>query len=145
MFILAYPTTVYLVDDDGNFLVDDEDNYLVSGSPDYSVALKDPEYSNIVRYNTGAITRENRHGQAKVFTDTDWPIIKTNVYTFTTLIFSQIVSLKSFLDNTAGLNIEILDHNSLLKTGYIITSDNEIITQKDNCSYDVSFEFKEDV
>jgi len=103
--------------------------------------LKSPQFGNIDRLDSNALSRESRHGAMIGYRDPTWPAIKTKVYTVTTLTLATIDDLKAFLLATAGLQIKLTDHNDEVFTGYIVTSSNEIITLKDTCSYDVSFEF----
>ena len=110
-------------------------------SPTTSVELKSPDFGNIDRTDANTINRESRHGTALGYKDPTWPIIRTKFYKITTLKKTDIDALKVFLVDTAGLKIKLTDHNGDEFTGFIVTGNNEIITLKDNCSYDVTFEF----
>jgi len=117
--------------------------YPYTGVATSTVTLANPEYDNSARLDIGLIFRESRHGQALTYKDSDWPNIRTRHYVFTTMTKTLVDSLKTFLSLTAGMRIKLTDHNSEDTTGYIVTGENEIITLKDDCSYDISFDYME--
>ncbi len=110
-------------------------------TPTLTVTLRNPEFGNIDRIDTNMIERESRHGSSITYKDADWPVIRTKVYNFTTITKTVIDGLKTFLTTSAGLKIKLTDHNGDSFTGIIATAENEIVTTKDTCSYDVGFEF----
>jgi len=111
-------------------------------SPTSTLVLRNPEFGNNDRQDFLTITRESRHGHPLGYHDANWPTMRTKFFNFHALTLVTINELKAFLLATAGLEIGLVDYNSESFTGYIITNENEIITMKDTCSYDVSFEFK---
>lgn len=118
-------------------------SYPETGSPSLAVTLRNAQFGNAKNVDTGAIVRESRHGYPLAYKDSSWPVLKTRTYTTTTNKLSVINDLKDFLEDTAGLKIKITDHDDVDITGIIITSSNQIVTRKDSCSYDVSFDFLE--
>jgi len=109
-------------------------------APTSTVELRNPEYGNNTRYDFRTITRESRHGSPLGYRDGDWPVSQTKFFNFETLTLTTINELKAFLLETAGLEIGLTDYNGTSYTGVIVTNENEIITMKDTCSYDTSFE-----
>ena len=106
-----------------------------------TVELKGPEFGNNNRQDFRTITRESRHGSPLGYRDPDWPITKTKFVNSNTNTLAIIDELKAFLLITAGLEVKLTDSNDDAFVGFIVTNENEIITMKDTCSYDVSFEF----
>ena len=115
--------------------------YPSTGSVTTSITLKDPIFGDSLGIDNNTIVRENRHGETIVFKDGDWASIQTNHYSIQTLTKTTIDAFKTFLDAVTGLQLKLTDYNDDIWLGYIISSANEIITQKDTCSYDVSFDF----
>ena len=115
--------------------------YPSEGTVTHSVTLRNPEFGNAERTESNSVNRESRHGTMLGYRDPTWPTIKTKTFNVTSLTLETINTLKEFLTDTAGLKIKLTDHNDETFTGFILTSNNEIITLKDTCSYDVSFEF----
>ena len=110
-------------------------------NPTSTLELRGPEFGNSDKQDFRTITREARHGAPLGHRDSAWPITKTKTFSISTSNLDTINGLKTFLSATAGLQITVLDYNDIGYIGFIVTNENEIITLKDNCSYDVSFEF----
>jgi len=114
-------------------------------SPTSTVTLRNPEFGNVIRHNTNAENRNTLGGEFKSVKNADWPNQTIQVYTFKELrdidSSSTLYLFKAFLQTTAGLEMKVTDHNGDVWHGYIITPVTEIITEHDNCSYTISFEF----
>ena len=93
--------------------------------------------------NTHVSIKRNRAGRVRAVKDPAWPNINTFSYQFTAITKSIIDQLKIFLERTAGLEINIVDHKSISRDGYIVTAEPEIIRIRDDCSFDVAFDFRE--
>lgn len=115
--------------------------YPATGSTTESVQLRNPELGDIQRVHGEGIVRRTRGGDLKQYRDSNWPQGQTNVYEFRTLTATKKDELLSFMRDYAGLEIGIEDHHGYSWAGVIVSSPNEIVTTKDNCSYDVGFEF----
>ena len=113
--------------------------YPAVGSPESTVTLPDPEFGNVDRTDTNAVLRTSRHGEA--LGADNWPNIITKVIKITAMTKTEKDAFVTFLEAYTGVLITYTDHNGDDFDGYIITPNNEFITTKDNCSYDVSFEF----
>lgn len=111
-------------------------------TPLRTVTLPSPEQGDnrVIEYNT--LKRRTRAGAIKGLRDTSWPIIEIFTYNFRTIIKSVIADFRDFLTISAGLEIEITDHLSVVRTGVILTPEPEVIVMRDDCSYDVSFQFR---
>jgi len=106
-----------------------------------TVTLPNPEYGDTHRVDTNAIVRSTRGGETVAFKDGDWPDFETFVYQFKRVHLTVINELKTFLEGNAALEINIVDHLENSRNGYILTPTTEIITLRDTCWYDLSFEF----
>lgn len=115
--------------------------YPPTGSTTDTVVLRNPEIGDIQRINGEGIVRRTRAGDLKTYRDNNWPQGQVNVYEFTRLTAAQKTALLSFLEDYAGLEIGIEDHHGYNWEGVIISSPNEVIHVRGNCSIDVSFEF----
>jgi len=105
------------------------------------VVLRNPELGDIERITTEGIVRRTRAGELLGTRDNDWPQTQTNVYNFITLKAAEKNALITFLQDYAGLEIGIVDHLDQEWRGIISTPENEFVTVRDDCSFDVSFEF----
>ena len=117
--------------------------YPATGAPEETVTLPNPEFGNIDRTDTNAIFRTSRHGEA--LNADEWPQVETKVYNIQTMTESVRSEFMSLLLASAGLEVKLTDHLGTEYDGFIITPSNEIITTKDHCSYDASFEFMETI
>ena len=106
-----------------------------------TLTLPNPELGDSLRLDTNAVIRQNRHNEAIVYKDSDWPIIRTRVFEFKTLTLDEVQALQSFLDGTIGYQTTLVDYEDDTWLGYLVVSDPEFITMRDNCSYDVRLEF----
>jgi hypothetical protein len=115
--------------------------YPATGVVISEVALRNPELGNLDRTDANIVNRESRHGTPFGYKDPTWPVFRTKFFSIQALTKTVIDSLKEFLVLTAGLQIKLTDHEGTVFSGFIVTGSNEIVTTKDNCSYDVTFEF----
>lgn len=106
-----------------------------------AVALRNPTLGDARRINTYVENRDTIGGELKSVKDSSWPNIVYRSFNFTALTLAMINELRTAFENSAGLEVTIIDHNNEIWTGVITSDINEIITVRDNCSYDVSFEF----
>lgn len=106
-----------------------------------SVILRSPEWGDNEIYDDKVLVNETRGGTILAYRDSDWSTDTTYQYTFTTLTESTIDSLRTFLINHVGTRITLTDHLGYVRAGYIVTDVFDIVTIRDDCSYDVSFEF----
>lgn len=111
-------------------------------TPTSTVTLRSPVDGNIQRLHTNVSIKRNRAGRVRAVKDTAWPDVEIFVYQFTTITLAVIDQLRAFLQNTAGLEIKLVDHNSVTMNGYIITPEIEMVRERDTCSFDVSFDFR---
>jgi hypothetical protein len=115
--------------------------YPATGAISSSVTLRNPILGDIERLQSEGIVRRTRAGTLVGVRDNNWPQTQTNIYSFTTLKAADKNALISFLQDYAGLEIGIVDHLNQSWSGIISLSENEIVTVKDDCTYDVSLEF----
>jgi len=110
-------------------------------SPTATVTLPNANLGNVDRLDTNAVVRPTRHGIYKHVRDADWPDLETKLIAFSPLTATEKDNLITFLTTYRGLEIKITDHNSDSFSGVIISDDIEVITFRDGCSYEVTFEF----
>jgi len=119
------------------------------------VILRNPDSGDLKRVTLNDIRRMTRSGDLDILADNDhWAQINIYIYKFSGLTNIEndppdpvtdllIDQLKVFLIVTAGLEITIIDHNTIERDGYILTPINEIISERPLCIYNISFEFLE--
>ena len=112
----------------------------ISYSP-YSVDLPNPIFGDSIKFSNQGIKRIMPHGQLKVFKDPDWPILETFTYDIYRLTETQKDDFIQLTDACLGKEATVTDHNGAIRTGYIVTPVNEILTMQDGCWYDIHFEF----
>jgi len=102
----------------------------------YSVTLPSPVYGDETSVSINTNTNTNRQGANILYRSSDWLKTKTVQYLFETLTGDTVDDLIELLDASAGQLVSVTDHLSSY-SGYIVTDGHEIITLKDDCSYDV--------
>lgn len=111
----------------------------------YSVDLPNPQLEDIRRFSSQSIKRRTPGGVVKVFKDDDWPVVETFIYDFVRLTQTQRDDLLELLEAGAGLEVSTNDHYGASRTGYIVTPVAEIVTVRDDCFYDIHFEFMSNI
>jgi hypothetical protein len=106
-----------------------------------SVDLPNPIFGDSLKFSNQGIKRVMPFGQLKVFKDSDWPVLETFTYDIYRLTETQKDDFINLLNFSTGLELTITDHNGAIRTGFIVTPTNEILTIQDECWYDVHFEF----
>ena len=95
----------------------------------------------LIRFTDQSVRRPLPFGQLKVFKDPTWPVIETFVYDIYRLTETQRDDFVELINAASGLQVGITDHYGAVRSGYIVTPVNEILTIRDSCWYDVHFEF----
>lgn len=110
-----------------------------------SVVLPNPEFGDTDTIDFQAAIKHNRANEPLVVRDSDWPLFNTSRYEFLRLSESLKDDLISFLEDKAGLEITLTDHEAVVRTGVILNPDFQIITDGQLCQYSCAFEFLEDL
>lgn len=104
------------------------------------VGLRSPELGDVRRLNTYVENRETIGGELTSVKDIAWPNKQLRSFVFRALTLTQANAFRDAIVASAGQQISIVDHNDEIWVGVIVSNPNEIITQRDTCSYDISFE-----
>jgi hypothetical protein len=107
----------------------------------YDVDLPNPQVGDSLKFSNQGIKRVMSGGQLKVFKDIDWPAIETFTYDIFRLTEAEKDDIIELINAGNGQQVTITDHNGAVRTGYIVTPVNEVLTMKDTCWYDIHFEF----
>ena len=119
------------------------------------LTLRNPEEGNSERLLPSDIRRYTRSGNFLGTSDTShWTVVRSRVYKFkaiTNVLHDPpdaatdylIDQLKDFLKESAGKEISFKDRTEGWVSGYIYTPVNEIISERPNCTFDVSIELLE--
>ena len=106
-----------------------------------TLILPDPLLGDSRTYDFGTVVRSTRGGDLKVGR-APWPVIQTRAYNFDIWSDTDIDDLITFFTDHAGEQVLIQDNTDVgLARGLIITPDPEIIIPRDNCWYQIGFEF----
>lgn len=111
------------------------------GVPTSKVTLRKPELDNRDRNAYTRINDETRGGKLVVFSDPDWPHVRTLAVTIIGLLESEVDELQTFMQATLGQEIGLTDWEGRLWKGVIINP-NEVATQDGRAMWTVTFEFE---
>lgn len=109
-----------------------------------TLILPNPLPEDSRTYDFGTVVRSTRGGDLKVFKPTARPELITRAYNFNIWSETDIIGLKNFFLDHTGEEVEIQDYSDAgVSTGLIITQEPEIITPRDNCWWQLGFEYIE--
>jgi hypothetical protein len=111
------------------------------GVPTSKVTMRKPELDNRDRNAYTRVNHETRGGKLIVYSDPDWPHIRTLAVTIVGLTESKVDELQSFMQDTIGQIIGLTDWEGRLWKGYI-KNPNEPATQDGRKMWTVTFEFE---
>jgi hypothetical protein len=95
-------------------------------SPTNTLVLRNPSFGNRDRLAFNRINRETRGGTLVVFADPIWPKSQTLQLTVDVLSDAQVENLLTFLAQSLGKEIGLLDHEGRQWRGIITTPDTSI-------------------
>jgi hypothetical protein len=111
------------------------------GTLEEKIDLRAPELDNRDRNAYTRVNRETRGGKLIVYSDPDWPNVRTMAVTIVGLTESQVDSFQSFTQNTLGQQIGVTDWEGQLWKGFI-TNPGEPATQDGKARWTITFEFE---
>ncbi len=112
-------------------------------TPTNTLDLRNPDFDNVEQFEPRRINRRSRGGTLDVFRDETWPKTKRLIYTFSALKEQQIEDLLTFLQESLGKEVGILDFESRQWKGVILTPSAAFgQTGPDNGSFSASLEFE---
>jgi hypothetical protein len=120
-------------------------SYPKTGSPTYQVELRNPSFQDEIETALGTVNTNNRNGQPLSVRPTSWLTINTLRFSFTPVTQAKIAELKTFLANTAALELEMVDHLGRTWHGFITSGQNDIINIQEPCTREVNFVFEGDI
>lgn len=113
-------------------------------TPTLTLTLRNPSFGDVRTVDDNYIIRRTRGGTLRTVKVTDWPRIQTLRYTFecikNTGTDDFVDDLKTFLAASAAKKVKITTHTSDVIVGFIQSSDVDIITNRDICSYSFDLE-----
>ena len=107
----------------------------------YSVTLRGPEIGDTKRYYSGALTRTTKGLYPQIFKNDDWPVLEYYQYSFRSLTKEQVDDFLELYEAAVGKSVTLEESYGVTLTGYIVNQAIEQLTIKDDCSYDLEFEF----
>jgi hypothetical protein len=113
---------------------------LTCTDPATSIELPNPLLGNTLTRDHKTIVRTTRAGEYRIAIPVGRVPITTRKFEFRGLIGTKVTALQTFLTNTAGKELTLIDHLGAESTCYILTPAFNIVTRRDDCSYDVGFE-----
>ena len=116
-------------------------SYPKTGSTTETVTLRSPEFANTRKVEMNAIIARSDFGDAMTRAVSGRSVWTMFDYRF--IVFDDETLLRDFLEATTGLEIKVTDHNSVERTGFIITNPIQFVELRDNMVWEVSFTFME--
>lgn len=107
------------------------------------VTLRSPDIGDGVQQQLHTIVRRSRGGKLLAYRSTDWN--KTKILSYSNipvLTETEKDDFLDFLDDSAGQIVELTDHHGDSYDGIIVDQSIEVATNKDTCSYSLSFNFR---
>jgi len=111
-------------------------------SPTLDITIRDQQLGDTESHESNAVIRQNRSSDPLTFNDPDWPINIVKSFTVTAMERAEVDALIDFFSQSAADEITLIDQDSQEWLGTIITPIPEIITNRDDCDYEVTFEFR---
>lgn len=111
------------------------------GVPTNQVILRAPELDNRDRNAYTRVNSETRGGHLIVYSDPQWPHIRTLAVTVVGLIESEVDEFQTFVQATLGQEIGLTDWEGRLWKGVITTPD-DAATQDGKKRWTITFEFE---
>jgi len=92
-------------------------------APTTTLILRNPEFDNTERLAFNRVIRESRGGSLSVFADPDWPKEDILLFTVTSLRPQKLDALRTFLLDSAGREIGLLDWENRQWKGIVLNPD----------------------
>lgn len=105
------------------------------------VILRAPQFGNRDQNAYNRVSRETRGGKLIVYSDPNWPSLRTLACTVTGLKADEVEEYLEFLYATLGRPIELCDWEGRLWSG-VLTNPEEPITQDGKERYTISFQLE---
>lgn len=107
------------------------------------ITLRSPDIGDGVQQQLHTIVRRNRGGELKTYRDSGWNKVK--IFNYGSIPINKLADKEAFMDfveESAGQIVDLEDHHGDTYSGIILNASYDIETQKDNCSYTISFDFQ---
>lgn len=110
----------------------------------YSITLNIPEFGDEYEIEHQRINRQTRGGDRIIFKDPIWPVIERTSLKFNGLSQSKIHELMTFMYNTMGKTISLVDHNGITWNVMITNPDAEAEQSSGQAcgGFDIQLEFE---
>jgi hypothetical protein len=106
-------------------------------SPILSFEMRSANLGNVLRKKTNVETRKVRGGEVKQAAE--WPILNVYTFEFKAITWEELKDFRQFLTIAAGLEIRIIDWDSVEIDGVILSPIMEgISTLGGDCTNDIS-------
>ena len=109
-------------------------------SPTITITLPNAQLGNTEAIETNAIVRVTPSDESIAYTDPSWPVVTTQSFTIAGMDRAQRDNFLLFVNMSAADEIRLTDHDDVEWVGVIATSTLDIITTRDDCSYEVAIE-----
>lgn len=111
-------------------------------SPTLTQDLRNPQFGNQNKVDTNAVVRRTRTGQLISFRASTWPTMEAFKYKFVGLSKATRDSLVSFLAQTSGKLIGIMDHENRSWTGVVVNAQVPTMQAGPGCQYEAELEIR---
>lgn len=118
-------------------------SYPIGLSPTYTVNLRNPEFGNKQRLDTGRSIRRTRGGDQIIVDFSSWLKLTILDLEFKALNLAQAQGLITLLEASAADDVQLVDWEDRTWYGRIVSDPNDIIqTMDDDCQYNASLKFE---
>jgi len=110
-----------------------------------SVTLRNPDFNDKESVEIRRINRKTRGGDLVIFRDSNWPKFVTYTWKFSYLTQNDLYNLLTFMRNSLGQKITILDYEGRTLNNCIITTPADEVSQEGVEDYQAGFSFQVDL
>jgi hypothetical protein len=107
----------------------------------YGVDLPAPNFTDREELSLTRIQRKTRGGDLKTFSDDQWPKVRTFRYKFDNLTLELVEEFHTFLNQSLGRSITLIDHENRQWNGYIVNPQGEAANFARTCGSTTEFDF----
>jgi hypothetical protein len=104
--------------------------------------LRNPEFGNVYVTDTNVFVNKTADGESLVIVASGWPIVKKMAVRFAVLTEDEAATMLLFYEAVCGQLITIIDHESQIWEGFIVTENPGVSQDGQGCNYSTEFEFE---
>ena len=119
--------------------------FIQSLSPVLLVVIRNPNWGDSQLVDVNKIIRKTRAGHVLHTHPAQWGTIRIHTWSFSVLTAAKMAEFKAFVSAVQGGVVNVTKASGWARTGHIISPVVEVVTDREPCSYSLSFDFQETV